>query len=60
MKLAALCLLIASCSTSPLCDAVRPSTGAATYYKDSGEVVLKDTDYFAVKQYITDLEWCVN
>ena len=52
--------MLASCSTSPLGDAVRPSTGAATYYQESGEVVLKDTDYFAVKQYISDLEWCVN
>ena len=60
MRLAALCMILASCSTAPLCDVERPDISPATYYRDSGEVVFQDTDYFKLKEYITGLEWCVN
>jgi len=47
------------CTAQHLCDALRPDPIQADYYQSSGEVVLKDTDYFKWKTYTDQLEACV-
>jgi len=60
MRLIALCLMLAGCvGYQHRCDNLIYPEVTALYYQDSGEVVLKDTDYFRWKTYTDQLEGCV-
>ena len=58
--LLSLSLALIGCSTHQvICDVEMIPNIQVDYYQESGEVVMKDTDYFRLKQYLDTVNSCI-